>query len=130
MMKKDLRSPLAKAKGLGASGSGSHHFWLQRMTALALIPIIMYLVFSIALIPEASYSAVIAWLQAPFNAIMMALLVVVSFQHAHLGLQVILEDYLSNHSTRLIAIIAVKFISYFMMAAGLYAIIKITLGGH
>lgn len=127
---KDLRSPLAKAKGLGASGDGSHHFWLQRITALALIPLVLWFCFSIALLPEASYSSVTQWLQSPFNAIMMTVLVVTSFQHAHLGLQVIFEDYIHDHAMRFIAVMTVKFLSYFMMAAGLYAIIKITLGGH
>ena len=127
---KDLSSPLSKAKGLGASGDGSHHFWLQRITALALIPLTIWFCISIALLPQASYETVIAWVQTPFNAIMMLLLVIVSLQHAQLGMQVIIEDYVSNHSTRLIAIILVKFISYFMMAAGVYSIIKITLGGH
>lgn len=127
---KDLSSPLSKAKGLGASGDGSHHFWLQRITALALIPLTIWFCFSIMLLPQASYEAVIAWVQSPFNAIMMLLLVIVAFQHAQLGMQVIIEDYISNHGTRLITIILVKFISYFMMAAGVYSIIKITLGGH
>lgn len=127
---KDLSSPLSKAKGLGASGDGSHHFWLQRITALALIPLTIWFCISIALLPQASYETVIAWVQTPFNAIMMLLLVIVSLQHAQLGMQVIIEDYVSNHSTRLITIILVKFISYFMMAAGVYSIIKITLGGH
>ncbi len=127
---KDLRSPLAKAKGLGASGEGSHHFWLQRITALALIPLVLWFCFSIALLPEASYNTITLWLQSPFNAIMMALLVIVSFQHAHLGIQVILEDYIHDHGKRFIAVTFVKFLSYIMMVAGLYAIIKITLGGH
>ena len=126
---KDLRSPPAKAKGLGASGEGSHHFWIQRLTALALIPLVLWFCFSIALLPEATYPAVVAWLSFPFHAIMMALLVVVSFQHAHLGMQVIFEDYIHDHSKRFIAVLLIKFLSYFMMAAGLYAIIKITLGG-
>lgn len=126
----NLSSPLSKAKGLGASGEGSHHFWLQRLTALALVPLILWFCFSIALLPEASYESVIAWLQSPFNAILMLLLVIVSFQHAQLGLQVILEDYISDHGKRFFAIILIKFISYFMMAAGIYSIIKITLGGH
>ena len=127
---KDLRSPLAKAKGLGASGDASHHFWIQRITALALIPLVIWFCFSIALLPETSYNAIISWIQSPFNAIMMILLVIVSFQHTHLGLQVIIEDYISQHGARLFGILLVKFISYFMMAAGVYSIIKITLGGQ
>ena len=127
---KDLRSPLAKAKGLGASGDASHHFWIQRLTALGLIPLVIWLCFSITLLPEASYASVVSWLQAPFNAIMMTLLVIVAFQHAHLGMQVIIEDYVSCHSKRFIGILVVKFLSYFLMVVGVYSIIKITLGGQ
>ena len=127
---RDLRSPLAKAKGLGASGDASHHFWIQRLTALGLIPLVIRLCFSITLLPEASYASVVNWLQSPFNAIMMTLLVIVAFQHAHLGIQVIIEDYVSSHTKRLIGVLAVKFLSYFLMVVGVYSIIKITLGGN
>ena len=127
---KDLRSPLAKAKGLGAPGDASHHFWVQRLTALGLIPLVIWFCFSISILPDATYSAVVNWLQSPFNAIMMILLVIVSFQHAHLGVQVIFEDYVSCHSKRLIGVLAVKFLSYFLMVVGVYSIIKITFGGQ
>ena len=128
---KDLRSPLAKVKGLGADGHGStEHFWVQRLTALALVPLILWLCFSLAFLPEASYEAVISWLSSPFNAIMMIALVIVSLQHAHLGIQVIIEDYVSDHAKRLAGILFVKFLSYFLMIVGVYSIIKITLGGH
>jgi len=127
---KDLRSPLAKAKGLGASGDASYHFWLQRLTALALIPLTIWFCFSVALLSEASYSGVLAWFASPFNAVMMIVIVLVSFQHAHLGLQIVIEDYVSSYRYRLIAILAVKFISYFMMALGVYSIIKLALGSN
>ena len=126
---KDLRSPLAKVKGLGVSPDASHYFWLQRLTALALIPLTLWFCFSIALLPEASYEGIVAYMQSPFNAVMMVLIVLVSFQHAHLGLQVIIEDYVSNHDYRLMGILLVKFISYFMMALGVYSIVKVSLGG-
>ncbi|MCK5812899.1 MAG: succinate dehydrogenase, hydrophobic membrane anchor protein [Cocleimonas sp.] len=126
---KDLRSPLAKAKGLGVSPDASHHFWLQRLTSLALIPLVIWFCFSIALLPGASHANVIAWLDSPFNAVMMVLIVLVSFQHAHLGLQVIIEDYIADYRYRLTAILMVKFISYFMMVLGVYSIIKISFGG-
>ena len=125
---KDLRSPLAKVKGLGRSPDGTHHFWIQRLTSLALIPLTLWFCFSIALLSEASYAAVIAWLQSPFNAFMMILVVLISFHHAQLGLQVIMEDYIAHHGYRLAIILAIKFTSYFMMALGVYSVIKIALG--
>ncbi len=128
---KDLRSPLAKVKGLGADGHGStEHFWVQRLTALGLVPLIIWLCVSLAFLPEASYETVMAWLRSPFNAIMMITLVIISLQHAHLGMQVIIEDYVSDHAKRLAGILIVKFLSYFLMIVGVYSIIKITLGGN
>lgn len=127
---KDLRSPLAKVKGLGADGHGStEHFWVQRLTALALVPLVIWLCISLAFLPEATYETVMSWLRSPFNAIMMIALVIVSLQHAHLGIQVIIEDYVSDHAKRLAGILIVKFLSYFLMIVGVYSIIKITLGG-
>ena len=124
----DLRSPLAKIKGLGRSPEATHHFWLQRLTALALIPLTLWFCFSIAFLPEASHVAVIAWLQSSFNAVMMILVVLISFHHAQLGLQVVTEDYIAHHGYRLAIIFAIKFMSYFMMVLGVYSIIKIALG--
>ena len=126
---KDLRSPLAKAKGLGASGEASHHFWVQRLSGLGLVALVIYICLSIAFLPESNYETVVSWLQKPFNGIMTLLCVVLSFYHAQLGLQVVIEDYVSNHSIRLTGILVVKFLSYFLMAAGAYSVIKIALGG-
>ncbi|HFC93109.1 MAG TPA: succinate dehydrogenase, hydrophobic membrane anchor protein [Leucothrix mucor] len=125
---KDLRSPLAKVKGLGKFPDATHHFWIQRLTSLALIPLTLWFCFSIALLPEASHAAVIAWLQFPFNTVMMILVVLIAFHHAQLGLQVILEDYIAHYGSRLAMILAIKFTSYFMMALGVYSILKIALG--
>ena len=127
---KDLRSPLAKAKGLGASGDASHHFWVQRISALALIPLVIWISFGIASLPEADYATVVSWLQSPINGIITLVFVVVSFYHAQLGLQVIIEDYVSSHSVRLFGVLSIKFLSYFLIAAGVYSVIKITLGGQ
>ncbi|MCK5903334.1 MAG: succinate dehydrogenase, hydrophobic membrane anchor protein [Cocleimonas sp.] len=126
---KDLRSPLAKAKGLGGSPEASSHFWLQRLTALALIPLTLWFCFSLAMLPHASYVGVVAWLQLPFNAVMMLLIVVLSFQHGQLGLQVIIEDYIAAYPYRIACLFGVKVVSYFMMAVGVYSILKISLGG-
>lgn len=127
---KDLRSPLAKAKGLGACGVASHHFWIQRITALSMIPLIFWIAFSVAFLPQANYATVVAWLQSPFNSIMTILFIITSFYHAQMGLQVIIEDYISSHGPRIFGILFVKFLSYFLMAAGVYAVIKTALGGQ
>jgi len=127
---KDLRSPLAKAKGLGTSKDASNDFWVQRLTALALVPLVLWFCFSLVLLPQVSYEVLVNWLQSPFNAIMMILIVIISFKHAHMGMQVIFEDYIPTHGARITAILTVKFLSYFMMALGVFSILKIALGGH
>jgi len=127
---KNLRSPLAKAKNWGPSGDAAHHFWIQRLTALALVPMVIWFCLSIALLPEVTYPVLVSWLQFPFNTIMMILVVIISFKHADMGMQVIFEDYISKQSIRITAILTVKFISYFLMAAGVFFIIKIALGDH
>jgi len=126
----DLRSPLAKSKGLGASQDASNEFWVQRLTALALVPMVIWFCFSIALLPEISYGVLRTWFQSPFNSIMMVLIVLVSFQHAHMGMQVIFEDYISSYGPRVAAILLVKFLSYFLMAVGVFSILKIALGSQ
>lgn len=126
---KDLRSPLAKVKGLGVSPESSQHFWIHRVTALALVPLTLWFCFSIALLPEASYEAIVNWMQSPFNATMLILTVVISLHHGQQGVQVIIEDYISDYNIRLLGILVIKFIAYFLMALGVFSVIKIALGG-
>ena len=130
MNSKDLRSPLAKAKGLGVSQDATQFSWVQKITALALIPLVLWFCIGVAMLPELTYEVLVTWLKSPFNAVMALILVVVSFQHAHMGIQVIFEDYISSHGTRIAAVLITKFISYFMMALGVYSIISIALGSH
>lgn len=124
----DLRSPIAKVKGLGSSGDASHHFWITRLTALALIPLVIWFCFSIASLPTVTHQALINWLDSPFNSIMTILLIIIGFHHGQLGMQVIFEDYISTHKIRIPAIIITKFIAYFMIALGVYSIAKISFG--
>ena len=130
MNAKDLRSPLAKAKGLGVSQDATQFSWIQKITALALVPLVLWFCISVAMLPELTYEVLVAWLKSPFNAVMALVLVIVSLQHGQMGMQVIFEDYISSHGTRIAAVLMTKFISYFMMALGVYSIISIALGSH
>jgi succinate dehydrogenase / fumarate reductase membrane anchor subunit len=125
----DLRSSLAKVKGLGTYPDATHHFWLQRLTAIALIPLAFWFCFSIAHLPDANYVSVITWLQSPINNLLMIIMVLISFHHVQLGLQVIIEDYIAHYGYRLALLITTKFLSYFIMVLGVYSLIKIALGG-
>jgi len=126
---KDFCSPLAKAKNLGVSPDASNDFLAQRLTSIALVPLVIWLCLNIAFLPQVTYPVLVSWLQSSLNSVMMILIVIVSFIHAQLGLQVIFEDYISKQSVRIAAILITRFLSYFLMAMGVFSIIKITLGG-
>ena len=89
-----MQAPLARARGLGSARSGSRHWWLQRVTALALAPLTVWFVISFMALIGADHRTYSQWISSPLNAVLMILLVIVLFYHMTLGLQVIAEDYL------------------------------------
>jgi succinate dehydrogenase / fumarate reductase membrane anchor subunit len=128
---KSTHSPLVKNKGQkAASKNATSDFLMQRLTALALIPLVIWFCFSITLLPQVSHEVLLNWLKAPFNTIMMLLIIVISFKHAQMGMQVIFEDYISNLKHRNMAIFAVKLLSYLSMAIGVLSLLKIVVGGQ
>jgi len=124
----DLRTPLAKVRGLGSAKDGTHHFWVQRVSALALTPLVLWFGLSVASLPNASYDSVVQWLDSPFNVVMLVSFLIAGFYHGALGLQVIIEDYISKEGIRIASIIAVQLISFFFAALGVFAALKISLG--
>lgn len=124
----DLRTPLSRVRGLGSAKDGTHHFWLQRISALALIPLALWFGFSIASLPDASYDSVVRWLASPFNVVMLVSVLIAGFYHGALGAQVIIEDYVAEEWLRIAGIIAVKLLSFFLAALGVFATLKISLG--
>lgn len=124
----DLRTPLAKVRGLGSAKDGTHHFWVQRVTAVALIPLVLWFGFSAASLPDASYASINAWMSSAFNVTMLIAFIVMGFYHGALGVQVILEDYVSTQWARIASIIAVQVLSFFFAAMGVFAVLKLSLG--
>ena len=125
----NFRTPLKKVKGLGSAKEGTGHFWSQRLTALALVPLVLWLAFSVASLPGMDYVAIREWLSQPFNAIVMILFLIAGFHHARLGLQVVIEDYVSSHVTRTAAIIAVTFIAAALGVTGVFSVLRIAFAG-
>ena len=121
----NFRTPLSKVKGLGSAKEGTDHFWKQRLSAIAMVPLVLWLAFSIAALPSMDYIAIREWLSQPFSAIVMILLLIAGFIHARLGLQVIIEDYVSSHAPRTIAIIAITFISAALCVTGVFSVMRI-----
>ena len=104
-----LRSPLARARGLGAAHNGTHHWWVQRLTSIALAPLMLWLAFSFVSLATADHAAATAWLRSPINAILMLALIATLFHHMQLGLQVVIEDYVHSHTGKFMTLIAVKY---------------------
>ena len=96
-----LELPLAKVKGMGASGEGSHHWWRQRLSALILIPLTIWFLFSLFDQVGESRQTVIAWIAHPFTAIGLIAYSIFMFYHAQLGIQVVVEDYVRHHGIRM-----------------------------
>jgi succinate dehydrogenase / fumarate reductase membrane anchor subunit len=123
----NLNTPLSKVKGLGSAKEGTTHFWHQRLTALVLIPLVLWFGFSIAAMPV-DHATLTGWVAHPAVAIALILLILASFYHSQLGLQIIIEDYVSTHSIRTVSIILTNFLCLLFAIIGVVAVLKITLG--
>jgi succinate dehydrogenase / fumarate reductase membrane anchor subunit len=125
----NYRTPLKRAKGMGSAKEGTGHFWTQRISAIALVPLVIWLAFSVASLADMDYLAIREWLSQPFNAIVMILFLIAGFYHARLGLQVVIEDYVSSHVTRTAAIIAVTFTAAALGVTGVFSVLRIAFAG-
>lgn len=123
-----MRTPLSRVQGLGASGHGVEHWWLQRLTAIANIPLIIAFVIIVAALAGSSYDEAIILISHPLIAIILALAVISVCLHMRLGMQVIIEDYVHDTGPRLAALIANNFYAAVVAIACLYAILKVSLG--
>lgn len=128
-MKQDFRPPLAKAAGLGAARSGSGHFWLQRLTAMANIPLIIFFVWLLVKYLGRDYTTVHNVLACPMIAVLMLLMIVSSIYHMKLGLQVIIEDYVPQHSLRAFLLILNIMFCWAIAIACIISVLKINFGG-
>ncbi|MDH4458787.1 MAG: succinate dehydrogenase, hydrophobic membrane anchor protein [Nevskia sp.] len=123
-----LRSPLSQARGLGSAKEGVGHWWVQRLTAIALIPLSLWFVISVARFPLLDHATMVAWIKAPLVAVALAMFFVAMIYHATLGVQVVIEDYVGNEGTKLVSIVLVKFALYAIAAASVFAVLKIAFG--
>ena len=126
---KSLRSPLAKARGLGSAKSGTEHWLAQRMTALALIPLMIYVL--VSFFDQAvfgGYNGAITWLHAPVAATLVVLTLLISLRHGVLGLQIIIEDYTHHEGLKILSLLVVKFLAAALAILGSLSVAKIFFG--
>lgn len=124
-----IRTPLGRARGMGSAKTGTGHWWAQRVTALALIPLVIWFVISMIVVTGADHEAALAFIGSPINAVLLTLLIVAVFHHGQLGLQVVIEDYIHTRWLEVALILAVKGGAIFLGVASVYAVIAIALGG-
>ena len=125
----DMRTPLGRALGLGSAKEGVAHWWAQRVTALALVPLALWFVGALIAHLGAPRAAVFQWLGSPLPAILMLLFLAAAFHHLALGLQVVIEDYVEPPLVRIASIVAMKFVAYAFAVAGAFAVLRIAFGG-
>ncbi len=124
-----ILSPLAKARGAGSAHHGTGHWMHQRMTAVANIPLMLWLVWSVVHLPSAGYQDVSLWLAQPVNAILMILAVLSMFYHAVLGLQMVIEDYVHCELSRAISLIGIRLGFAALGVAAIFSVLKVSFGG-
>ena len=125
-----LRTPLNRVLGLGSAKDGTDHWWSQRMTAIALVPLTLWFVFSLTVRGDLSYTAVVEWIATPINAIGLILLVITLSYHSMLGVQVVVEDYVHAGWLKLSTLILANFAHVAFGTAGVFAILRIAFGEH
>lgn len=124
-----LRSPRSKAVGLGSAKHGFSHWWWQRVTAIALIPLTFWFVYSLVCLSGGGYLAAVAWLNSPINATIMLLFVLTALYHGQTGLQVVIEDYVHTRWVNLTLLLLIKFAAVILAVLSVISVFKIALGG-
>ena len=124
-----LRSSLGRVRGLGSAKEGTHHWWQQRLTAVALIPLTIWLIASVLRLSGSGYVGFVQWFHNPIHATVMILFLTATFHHAQLGLQVVIEDYVPNHALRTVVVMLVKFTCFALAALSVVSILTVAFKG-
>jgi len=124
-----MRSPLGRVLGLGSAKEGVEHWWRQRTTALLLVPLTLWFVISVIGLVGADRAAMVAWMHNPMAAVLMILLIAVSFYHAALGLQVVIEDYIHGEAAKLVTLVVVRLLCVLFVLRGVLAVLKLAFVG-
>ena len=120
-----IRTPLAHARGLGSARAGTHHWWMQRVTSIALVPLSIYWLCALKHITDTDQMAFTAWLGKPVNGIAAILFIIAAFYHAMLGLQVIIEDYVHGEGCKLASLLLNKLAFFALGAVCIFAVLYI-----
>jgi succinate dehydrogenase / fumarate reductase membrane anchor subunit len=125
----DFRTPLGRARGLGSAKHGAGHWISERLSAIALIPLVLWAVFGVIRLAGGDYDAAVAWVSQPLNAVLIVLLIAIAFWHMHSGMRVIVEDYIHKMPTKAGLLVANLFVCVLVGALAIFSILKVALGG-
>jgi succinate dehydrogenase / fumarate reductase membrane anchor subunit len=123
-----LRSPLGKVLGLGSARDGTGHWWSQRVTAVALVPLTLWFVFSLLGLPAWDYDTLSTWAQVPISAFLSVLLVAVAAYHSYLGTTVIVDDYVTGTGSKILWLMLLRFAYVLCAGACIFAILRLSFG--
>ena len=123
-----LRSPLGTVLGMGSAKDGTAHWWTQRVSAVALIPLTLWFVFSLLTLPAFDYDTVHTWLSVPISGFLAVLLVGVLAYHSYLGPIVIVEDYVNAAGMKVLTLLVLRFLYVLCGGAGIFAILRVVFG--
>ena len=123
-----MKSELGKVRGLGAAHDGTQHFWMQRVTAVSNVPLVIYLVYFIVSHLGASREAVVTSVKNPVSAIALSLAMISIFWHMKLGIQMVIEDYVHGTAAKLMALLLNAFFAFVLAGLALFAILKMNFG--
>jgi succinate dehydrogenase / fumarate reductase membrane anchor subunit len=123
------RTPIAKVRGLGTARSGLQHWKMQRLTAIANVLLVLWFMFSAMALSGSGYEQVRDWLGSPVTASLVVLLIISTFYHARLGLQVVVEDYVHHEGARIASLVAIALIVLALAVACIVAVLTVAVGG-
>lgn len=128
-MEDPTQTPIARVRGLGSARSGGHHWRLERMVSAATLLLFIWLIVSLLRLPALGHENIVEWLSSPLAAVPMLLLIVTTFWHLKMGMQVIIEDYVHDEGNNFLSMLLLNFLTIGAGATALFAVLKIALGG-
>lgn len=123
-----LVTPLNRVLGLGTAKGAAEHWWFQRLTAVALIPLALWFALSLAALPDFRYDTVIAWIERPVTSILLLLFVIAAGYHSYLGIQVVIEDYVTGKAAKVATLMASALAHTALTIAAVFAVLRIAFG--
>jgi len=123
------RTPLGRVRGLGSAKHGVGHFIGQRVSAVALVALVLWGVYSALGLAQADYAGAQAWVRSPWNAVPLAFLLAAALYHGQLGMRVVIEDYIHKPLTKNALLILSLFVCWLGVVVGVFSILKVAFGG-